>query len=40
LWQRVGDNGSINDHIGSAELPLRITGSPLPLDAIDEPLGS
>lgn len=39
LWQRVGDNWSIKDHIGSAELPLRVTGSPIPLDEIYEPLG-
>ena len=39
LWQRVGDNWSIKDHTGSAELPLRITSASVPLDEIYEPLG-
>jgi Uma2 family endonuclease len=34
LWQRVGENWSIKDHIGSAELPLRTTPAPIPLDEI------
>ncbi len=38
LWQRVGDNWSIENHIGSALLPLRVTTSPLPLDEIYGPL--
>ncbi|MFZ1427153.1 MAG: Uma2 family endonuclease [Geminicoccaceae bacterium] len=38
LWQRVGDNWSIENHIGSALLPLRATTSPLPLDEIYGPL--
>jgi Uma2 family endonuclease len=38
LWQRVGGNWSIEDHIGSAILPLRITTEPLPLDEIYGPL--
>ena len=38
LWQRVGGNWSIEDHIGSAVLPLRITTEPLPLDEIYVPL--
>ena len=38
LWQRVGDNRSIENHIGSALLPLRATTSPLPLDEIYGPL--
>lgn len=38
LWQRVGGNWSIEDHIGSAVLPLRIATEPLPLDEIYGPL--
>lgn len=38
LWQRVGGNWSIEDHIGSAVLPLRITTEPLSLDEIYVPL--
>lgn len=38
LWQRVGENWSIKDHIGSSELPLRITTAPIPLDEIYAPL--
>jgi Uma2 family endonuclease len=37
LWQRVGGNWSIEDHIGSAMLPLRVTTEPLPLDEIYGP---
>lgn len=38
LWQRVGENWSIKEHTGSAELPLRVTTSPIPLDEICAPL--
>lgn len=38
LWQRVGENWSIKDYIGSSELPLRITTAPMPLDEIYTPL--
>jgi Uma2 family endonuclease len=38
LWQRIGANWSIEDHIGLALLPLRITTEPLPLDEIYGPL--
>lgn len=38
LWQRVGENWSIKDHIGSGELPLRATTMPIPLDEIYAPL--
>ena len=38
LWKRVGENWSIEDYIGSAALPLRITTEPLPLDEIYAPL--
>ena len=38
LWQRVGAHWSITDHAGSAELPLRITTAPIPLDEIYTPL--
>ena len=38
LWQRVGGNWSIEDHIGSTLLPLRITTEPMPLDEIYAPL--
>lgn len=38
LWQRVGENWSIKDYIGSGELPLRVATTPLPLDEIYVPL--
>jgi Uma2 family endonuclease len=39
LWRRVGEHWAIDDLIGSAELPLRTTTAPIPLDEIYEPLG-
>jgi Uma2 family endonuclease len=38
LWQRVSENWSIKDYIGSSELPLRIATTPMPLDEIYAPL--
>ncbi|MFL5334466.1 MAG: Uma2 family endonuclease [Geminicoccaceae bacterium] len=38
LWQCIDANWSIEDHIGSALLPMRITTEPLPLDEIYDPL--
>lgn len=37
-WQRDGGHWSVEDFIGSAELPLRCTLSPVPLDEIYAPL--
>jgi Uma2 family endonuclease len=39
LWRRVGGHWAIDDLIGSAELPLRTTTAPIPLDEIYQPLG-
>lgn len=38
LWQRTGPHWTVTDHVGSAELPLRVTTSPIPLDELYQPL--